>query len=137
MLTSKAEVSLAALSQSTQGSGREEKLVDVRLRTSVPPHTCLPARPVRGPSPRRSLSRWTDPAQRRGQRLGMLRGSRQGALPAPRGTDTLALSGIAVPWCHFQLRSGPLWSRGEEEKGRRQREAERDREKQREKNRKR
>ena len=49
----------------------------------------------------------------------------------PSSSETLAFSGIAVSWYHFQLRSGPVWAGGEEEKGRRQREAERDREKQR------
>ena len=107
--------------------------MDVRLRTSVPPHTCLPACLVWGPLPE------TQPQQLDGagtwpngvDRDGMLRGSKQGVLPGPSSSETLAFSGITVSWYHFQLRSGPMWAGGEEEKGRRQREAERDREKQR------
>ena len=97
----------------------------------------LPARlPGPGAPPRDAASaagRSWYPAQWRGQRLGMLRGSKQGVLPLPSSSDMLAFFGIVGSWYHFQLRSGPVWAGGEEEKGRRQKQRETERNREREK----
>ena len=127
-------MSPATLSQSTQGLGGGRSWWTCVSEHPFPPTPACPPAWSRGPSPdaASAAGRSWYPAQWRGQRLGMLRRSKQGVLPVPSSSDMLAFSGIAGSWYHFQLRSGPVWAGGEEEKGRRQREAERDREKQRE-----
>ena len=135
MFTSQAEVSPATLSQSTRGLGAGRSWWMCVSEHPFPPTPACPPAWSRGPSPRRSLSSWTElvPSPMAWPETGDVKRIQARSLPLPSSSDVLAFFGIVGSWYHFQLRSGPVWAGGEEEKGRRQKQRETERNREREK----